>query len=475
MGWTIDSGIYFDAAKKCQLLASDISLALGPLLSTLVHECGGMAGNHEKCQAWITAYDQYASDIVQLTAALANALQRYGDVLAATGYNWWQANRSTTSGAEPTRPTESELLYDTGMDLPATAKGDNGSGIDSPITGLLEKVGKIPNGDVTKLHTAAEAWKTFSEHTNITGAAERIKGINAKFADSTDPNIIAIEEKLSTLQKAAELLAQAAKALYGPVQGHYDALDKMRSDIQKAVSDANKELAASIAVTIAVVGVLAVVTGGVAAGPAAAGGAAVTTEVVTATAAVIRTAVHASDLIHIYEAVTSVGSAGSGVFSAIPDLAQGGTKAALDGIAAMTVKLTDGGSSGNQWDKVEGAKPNPANITISHKRRIHILDGDGSDDINGGGHAPGTGMPNKTEFPDTDDWEDDKIIDRIVDVAKNPDQPPVLQDNGNWKVNGTRNGVQIEVIVAPDGSVVTGYPIGGEGVVRNDANGDPIK
>ncbi|WP_373686200.1 EndoU domain-containing protein [Nocardia gamkensis] len=95
--------------------------------------------------------------------------------------------------------------------------------------------------------------------------------------------------------------------------------------------------------------------------------------------------------------------------------------------------------------------------------------------MNGGGHAPGTGMPNKTEFPDTDDWEDDKIIDRIVDVAKNPDQPPVLQDNGNWKVNGTRNGVQIEVIVAPDGSVVTGYPIGGEGVVRNDANGDPIK
>ncbi|MFI7664130.1 hypothetical protein [Nocardia sp. NPDC049526] len=56
-----------------------------------------------------------------------------------------------------------------------------------------------------------------------------------------------------------------------------------------------------------------------------------------------------------------------------------------------------------------------------------------------------------------------------------PDQPPVLQDNSNWKVNGTRNGVQIEVIVAPDGSVVTGYPIGGAGVVRNDANGNPIK
>ncbi|WP_370523836.1 MULTISPECIES: EndoU domain-containing protein [Nocardia] len=66
-------------------------------------------------------------------------------------------------------------------------------------------------------------------------------------------------------------------------------------------------------------------------------------------------------------------------------------------------------------------------------------------------------------------------MDRILDVAKNPDQPPALQDNGNWKVNGTRNGARIEVIVAPDGSVVTGYPAGGEGVVRNDATGNLIK
>lgn len=117
----------------------------------------------------------------------------------------------------------------------------------------------------------------------------------------------------------------------------------------------------------------------------------------------------------------------------------------------------DPSTSGTQWDDVEGNKPSPANISTSLAREIHILDGDGND--NSGGHAPGTGMPNKTEFPEG--WEDQEIIGRIEDVARNPDQPPVLEDNGRWLVKGTREGVDIEVVVNPDGSIWTGFPTGG--------------
>ncbi|MQY24861.1 EndoU domain-containing protein [Nocardia aurantia] len=123
-------------------------------------------------------------------------------------------------------------------------------------------------------------------------------------------------------------------------------------------------------------------------------------------------------------------------------------------------------TAGTLW----GVVPNgPSNITITQRDRIHILDGHG-DGINGG-HAPGTGMPNKTEFPD--DWEDDEIIDRIVDVARNPDHPPELQKNGRWLVKGRRNGVDIEVVVLPGGRVWTGYPTGGQGVIHNDEHGNP--
>jgi len=187
--WIIDSGMYLDASKKCQQLATDISLALGPLQRALVNDCAGMAGDHEKSQPWTASYDQHARDIVTLAAALCNALQRFGDVLAATGYNWWHSDHTHASGPEPARPSVSEPLYDSGMALPASASGNNGEGIDTSITGLMEQVGKIPNGDVTKLGIAKDAWKAFADNATITGAADRIKGVNAKFTGSTDPNV----------------------------------------------------------------------------------------------------------------------------------------------------------------------------------------------------------------------------------------------------------------------------------------------
>ncbi|MET0132490.1 MAG: EndoU domain-containing protein [Kibdelosporangium sp.] len=134
----------------------------------------------------------------------------------------------------------------------------------------------------------------------------------------------------------------------------------------------------------------------------------------------------------------------------------------------------------NQWTTVQGSPPPVQNINLSPGRRTHIMDGDANGV--GGGHFPGTGIPGKTEFPER--WlpdEDDPaqpeldatIAGHIEDVARNPDSPPRLQDNGRWVVNGTRDGVDIEVIVNPDGSIWTAYPTGGRGVTRNDENGDP--
>jgi Bacterial EndoU nuclease len=121
------------------------------------------------------------------------------------------------------------------------------------------------------------------------------------------------------------------------------------------------------------------------------------------------------------------------------------------------------------WEAANGDKPNPNDISASESRG-HILYGDG--DGQGGGHRHDSGVPNKTTFPE--DWDDDKIIDEVEDVAKNPDEPPEYdEDDETWTVHGTRDGVDIEVIVSPDGKVKTGYPTGGEGVHRNDQNGDP--
>ncbi|WP_067655982.1 hypothetical protein [Nocardia harenae] len=284
MTWIIDTGIYLDASKKCQQLASDINLALAPLHRTLVNDCAGMAGDHEKSLAWTTGYDQHARDIVTLAAALCNALQRFGEFLAAAGYNWWHSDSTRATGAEPARPTVSEPFYDSGMQLPASAKGDNGPGIDTSITGLMEEVGRIPNGDLTKLGIAKDAWKAFAEHSSITGAADRINGVTAKFSGSSDPLVIDIEEKLTTLRNAAQLVADAAAGLAAPVADHHQALGEMRGEINAAIASATKEIAAAIAITVAVVAIVAFASAGTAAAPAAAGGAVVTMDIVVATA-----------------------------------------------------------------------------------------------------------------------------------------------------------------------------------------------
>jgi hypothetical protein len=127
---------------------------------------------------------------------------------------------------------------------------------------------------------------------------------------------------------------------------------------------------------------------------------------------------------------------------------------------------TETGRSG--WDTVDAReRPSPETIHVGPERAAHILDGDAAG--RGGGHRHGTGQPGKTEFPAR--WDDRKVIDMVLDVARRPDQPPVRQEwNGRWVARGTRDDVQIAVVVAADGRIWTGWPLpGGAGVVKNPA------
>jgi EndoU nuclease-like protein len=120
------------------------------------------------------------------------------------------------------------------------------------------------------------------------------------------------------------------------------------------------------------------------------------------------------------------------------------------------------------WDAVDAEdRPAPDAIHISPDRSGHILDGDKY----GGGHRHGTGRPGKTEFPAS--WDDQKIVDAAVDIARKPDQPPVRQDRNNrWICVGTRDSVEVSVIVLPGGDVWTAWPEeGSPGVVRNPRKG----
>ena len=114
-------------------------------------------------------------------------------------------------------------------------------------------------------------------------------------------------------------------------------------------------------------------------------------------------------------------------------------------------------------------RPDEDSVRIPPDRAAHILDGD--DEGTGGGHRAGTGSPGKTEFPSN--WDDNKILSNVEDVARNPDvMPEEPQSNGRWKFEGTRDGVHTTVIVNQDGTVHTAWPREGDpGVVRNPEEG----
>lgn len=108
-------------------------------------------------------------------------------------------------------------------------------------------------------------------------------------------------------------------------------------------------------------------------------------------------------------------------------------------------------------------------IRLSPERLRHILDGDtdANGNITGGGHGAGRNIPGKSEFPSS--WSDEKIIQNVKDVIRDPNSEWTLANEKikipkpsgyvRWKVKGTRDGIDIEVIVLPLGEgIITAYP-----------------
>lgn len=122
------------------------------------------------------------------------------------------------------------------------------------------------------------------------------------------------------------------------------------------------------------------------------------------------------------------------------------------------------------WDAADGTPDRPPwdGFRVTPERATHILDGDAD---GGGGHRHGTGRPGKTEFPAS--WDDTKITDTVLDVARRPDRPPVHQHwNDRWLCVGTRDSVEVSVVVLRGGEVWTAWPEeGSPGVVRNPPKG----
>lgn len=220
---------YYDAAKKCHALATDLRAADKPVHDALKGECAGMAGDAAGCESWGKEYDRAVQGTLQTCTNLADALTNFGYMLSAAGYNWALSNNSNKM---PDRPTVTAMTEHK-VSLP-TSVGNNGDGItegDNSVPGFYDAlVGKIqeefgsklPNGHKEDLAKAASVWKTFSEHTTIKGAPGRIAEISDLFADIKDKEggLESLLGHLTTLNGGATQLAAASVNIAAPVSAY---------------------------------------------------------------------------------------------------------------------------------------------------------------------------------------------------------------------------------------------------------------
>ncbi|WP_373889273.1 EndoU domain-containing protein [Nocardia sp. XZ_19_369] len=132
---------------------------------------------------------------------------------------------------------------------------------------------------------------------------------------------------------------------------------------------------------------------------------------------------------------------------------------------------------------VQGNGPSTA-IPATRRNQSHagnknkIYNGHPNPNVEHGGHGWNATNPkrNKDLFPES--WTEDDIARAAIAIAKNPKPYPrqPQRDSGNYIVNGYApgpgGGLNINVVVAPNGEIVTAYPDGGQpGVGRTGPDG----
>lgn len=333
-----DPAVYFAAAKQCHRLATDLHAAREPLYHNL-GQCGGMAGQYDSAEKWATGCDDQTTRVAKTAEAQIKALRKFGDVLNAAGYNWaqanWQADRNPNKGPAPVRPPTATAGVCFGQ-LPSV-KGDNGSGLNTNISGLLNQIGvPVPDGDTNKLTRAAQAWTAFAGHSTVKTADAELNKIAGTFTALNAPDVQFISEHFATLRKGAADIALVSSQMAAPITAHQTSLAQMRGQINGETSSLITKLGLAVGATIVVAAIVCVATAGISAAGGAAAAGATATELIAATAITIRGIITASSLLAL------LGMATATFVAKDPGVA---VEPALNAIAALVIATDEAGAT----------------------------------------------------------------------------------------------------------------------------------
>ncbi|MFI0465721.1 WXG100 family type VII secretion target [Saccharopolyspora sp. 5N102] len=445
------------AARSFHGLQQQLADNMGWISRNLHGSATGMAGADPVLAPWRTLYDETARAVWAVLGAATDLLGGIAQGMTDTGNNYVDSEEASTAGHGATLP---ERLPQLPVDTVSPGPEPPPSGSGAPAQSLEDWGYEYwPDGDPAGLMFAYDEWRRFVETLTevsrsgdglINGLVESNHGAvfdSIRQYWATKSQICGTSEILPVLTSACSALSESCKVMSKAVRNAQTSIARLHQivgdlDIFSALGFWRQNPLATAAELGAEAGKYMAVK--------------------TITPRIKET--------YEYER----GDAMQLLTTGIADRLHAWARDAEAGTLESERRAYDQADHGleqhlstapyDAWAGVHEPHPDPASVHVTADRATHILDGD-PPPRNAGGHLAGTGKPGKSEFPPG--WSRMDVLNRIQDVAKDPDSPPELQPNGKWKAVGVRDGVFIEVVLDGNGSVVTGYPKGGPGVHEN--------
>ncbi|MGU3435030.1 hypothetical protein ACNHUS_18680 [Actinomycetes bacterium M1A6_2h] len=249
----VDPQTYYDAASCCNDAAVAMFGVFSAVSSKLV-TCGGMAGSDDTGAAWAASYDQRAIDISTTGDSFVKSAENYAALLRIAGLNHAAAECDSTLSqtAQAGPPPDPSPMPGCSSPLPPSAGGP-GSGLVDGTLGLVEQIGvSVPDGDTTKLTTAAQAWRQTADSPALSdAAATTLSDALALFGDTSSPEVDLILDDLDDLVTSIDTIRIACRELADSCDEYRRNIDEFRDALRGILGDLAVELGVTAAITVA--------------------------------------------------------------------------------------------------------------------------------------------------------------------------------------------------------------------------------
>ena len=228
---TMDPAILTDAATQYKTVSNsaDGVIRVIRVLGETLQANWACAGTDNAGAGWAASYDPTAFDAVAAGTNIVNAFSKLHDLLAATGVNHANTERSNTNPPEPPEGPASQLPAVSAPAFYGALGGDTHPPLGWELITAWLQGHMWPNGNPDKLKALGRAWRT---------AAEGLRDAN----DATGTAWVALEELDS--DEMPQVLAQLDNVFVttNAVADQYDTLAAACDEWAQTIEEAHRKI-----------------------------------------------------------------------------------------------------------------------------------------------------------------------------------------------------------------------------------------